>query len=71
MRGLSNPKKAKRKSIKEKYNALSNIKEVINNLIEATKEPSPPIDTSLNLQLPEDLSKSKNIIINNEPCNEK
>ena len=67
MRGLSNPKKAKRKSIKEKYNALSNIKEVINNLMEATKEPSPPIDTSLNLQLPEDLSKNKNkIIINNE-----
>ena len=32
MRGLSNPKKVKRKSIKDKYNALSNIKEVINNL---------------------------------------
>ena len=66
MRGLSNPKKAKRKSIKEKYNSLSNIKEVINNLMEATKEPSPPIDTSLNLQLHEDLNKNKNIIMNNE-----
>ena len=66
MRGLSNPKKAKRKSIKEKYNSLSNIKEVINNLMEATKEPSPPIDTSLNLQLHEDLNKNKNIILNNE-----
>ena len=70
MRGLSNAKKVKRKSIKDKYNALSNIKEVINNLMEETKEPSPPFDTSLNLQLHEDLNKNKNIIkniiINNE-----
>ena len=49
IRGLSNPKKLKRKSIKDKYNGLSNIKEVINNLMEVTKESSSQIDSVLNL----------------------
>ena len=66
MRGLSNPKKVKRKSIKDKYNALSNIKEVINNLMEVTKEPTPPIDTGLNLPMAEGLNKNNISIINNE-----
>ena len=66
MRGLSNPKKVKRKSIKDKYNALSNIKEVINNLMEVTKEPTPPIDTGLNLPMTEGLNKNNISIINNE-----
>ena len=66
MRGLSNPKKVKRKSIKDKYNALSNIKEVINNLMEVTKEPTPPIDTGLNLPMTEGLNKNNICIINNE-----
>ena len=69
MRGMSNPKK-KRKSINNKYNALSNIKEVINNLMEVTKEPIIPIDTNLNLPIQEDNNKNiknnNNIIINNE-----
>ena len=69
MRGMSNPKK-KRKSINNKYNALSNIKEVINNLMEVTKEPIIPIDTNLNLPMQEDNNKNiknnNNIIINNE-----
>ena len=66
MRGLSNPKKVKRKSIKDKYTALSNIKEVINNLMEVTKEPTPPIDTGLNLPMTEGLNKNNISIINNE-----
>ena len=66
MRGLSNPKKVKRKSIKDKYNALSNIKEVINNLMEVTKEPTPPIDTGLNLPMTEGINKNNISIINNE-----
>ena len=66
MRGLSNPKKEKRKSIKEKFNALSNIKEVINNLMEVTKEPEIPIDTGLNIPLTEDLNKNSEIIIEKE-----
>ena len=66
MRGLSNPKKVKRKSIKDKYTALSNIKEVINNLMEVTKEPTPPIDTGLNLPMAEGLNKNNISIINNE-----
>ena len=69
MRGMSNPKK-KRKSINNKYNALSNIKEVINNLMEVTKEPIIPIDTNLNLPMQEENNKNiknnNNIIINNE-----
>jgi len=69
MRGMSNPKK-KRKSINNKYNALSNIKEVINNLMEVTKEPIIPIDTNLNLPIQEENNKNiknnNNIIINNE-----
>ena len=59
MRGLSNPKKVKRKSIKEKFNALSNIKEVINNLMEVTKEPGIPIDTGLNIPLTEAPNSNK------------
>ena len=49
LRGLSGPKKVKRKSIKDKYNPLSNIKEVINNLMEVTKEPSPNIVDNNNI----------------------
>ena len=67
MRGLSNPKKVKRKSIKEKFNALSNIKEVINNLMEVTKEPGIPIDTGLNIPLTEAPNKNNiEIIIEKE-----
>ena len=71
MRGLSNPKKVKRKSIKDKYNALSNIKEVINNLVEVTKEPIIQIEPGLNLPVTEEVAKNNNnnnnnIIINNE-----
>ena len=65
MRGMSNPKK-KRKSINNKYNALSNIKEVINNLMEVTKEPIISIDTNVPIQ--EDINKNinNNITIKNE-----
>ena len=67
MRGLSNPKKVKRKSIKEKFNSLSNIKEVINNLMEVTKEPGIPIDTGLNIPLTEAPNKNNiEIIIEKE-----
>ena len=65
MRGMSNPKK-KRKSINKNYNALSNIKEVINNLMEVTKEPIISIDTNVPIQ--EDINKNINnyITIKNE-----
>ena len=64
MRGMSNPKK-KRKSINKNYNALSNIKEVINNLMEVTKEPIISIDTNVPIQ--EDINKNiNNITIKNE-----
>ena len=64
IRGLSNPKKLKRKSIKDKYNGLSNIKEVINNLMEVTKESSSQIDSVLNIPISENINKNKNIILN-------
>ena len=66
IRGLSNPKKLKRKSIKDKYNGLSNIKEVINNLMEVTKESSSQIDYVLNIPISENINKNKNknIILN-------
>ena len=65
MRGMSNPKK-KKKSINKNYNALSNIKEVINNLMEVTKEPIISIDTNVPIQ--EDINKNinNNITIKNE-----
>jgi hypothetical protein len=69
MRGLSNPKKVKRKSIKDKYNALSNIKEVINNLMEVTKETSPPIDTGLNIQISDALNNNNKIISHENKIN--
>ena len=69
MRGLSNPKKLKRKSIKDKYNALSNIKEVINNLMEVTKETSPPIDTGLNIQISDALNNNNKIISHENKIN--
>ena len=66
IRGLSNPKKIKRKSIKDKYNNLSNIKEVINNLMEVTKESSSQLDAALNIPMSENINKdkNKNILIN-------
>ena len=64
IRGLSNPKKLKRKSIKDKYNGLSNIKEVINNLMEVTKESSSQIDSVLNIPISENINKNKNKNIN-------
>ena len=68
MRGLSNPKKVKKKTIKEKFNSLSSIKDVINNLMEVTKEPTPPIDTGINIPISEGINKNNNTInvINNE-----
>jgi len=60
IRGLSIPKKIKRKSIKDKYNGLSNIKEVINNLMEVTKESSSQIDSVLNIPVSDNINKNKN-----------
>ena len=48
LRGFSNPK-VKKKSIKEKYNALSNIQGVIDNLMEETKTVPPQFDNNLNV----------------------
>ena len=49
IRGLSNPKGLKRKLLKGLYNPLSNIQEVIDNLMEVTKCSPPSLDNNLNL----------------------
>ena len=65
-RGYSNPKSMKKKSLKDKYNPLSNIQGVINNLMEVTKCPPPPLDNNLNNIKPitEEINRSNNDIDN-------
>ena len=70
-RGYSNPKSLKKKVLKEKekYNALSNIQGVINNLMEVTKCSPPPFDNKLNMINPTNEDTNMNIIDNNKSNN--